>query len=418
MNDNVRVLVEKLKAKVDKRGQEALRDFLSNENMLSNSLADKQDIEFIKRMIFSQLYVYGMLSDHKYYEYETRNLDEMREEGGRLYRKIDSNGTILFNNEELDSILGNPLNIQSEEDYKKLSNYFYNTYSFSTFDKIYEIEQDKKSLDNCKNPIKKMILSRRIKKNEDYYTLRGPEASIVREVIKNEMIKHPNMNQHELSNRINQIMGRYLSEASKCFEVVDITKMTLSSLLTPERKPINIEEACKSFRREMGGTYSLMKEKVDYRKTDNFLEGIGKKVKNMDPEKIPEEMQKLQQEYLDAYENSKTDEEYIRRITRIFGKFVFLQPFEDCNKRTGICLLNAMLQSRGIRPIPFSVTHCKQLPYEMVRSAYDKAGTGEYGPLEDVMIKICQKEGRLSEDKANTPNRPNDKAKEAIEEIE
>ena len=414
MDNNIRRLIEKLKEDIDKNGLDAVKELLSNENYLSNNLSDKKDIEYIKQMIFSQFNVHGMLIDHKYYEFDKVDKSQIMEYEAHLYRKIDSNGKLLFNKEEVESILGNPLNIKSEEEYKGIEKYFYNTYSFSTFDKMYETELDKLSIANCKNPFKKMALSRRIRKNEKHYSMQGPYAQIIIKMIKEEMKNNLNINRPVLSNIINQKMGRYILESSKCFEAVDIVKMTLTSLLTEERKPINIEEACKSYRRELGSTYSEMDKKTDYREIDTVLGFIGPKIKNIDYRQIPKEMQKLQLEYMDAYENSKSEEEYIRRVTRIFGKFVFLQPFEDCNKRTGICLLNAMLQSKGIRPVPFSLTHSRHLPYEMVKKAYDIASTREYGPLEDVMVAVFKKEGQLIQKDVDGLKRPKDKLQDKM----
>lgn len=426
MNDNIIKLVEKLKAEIDNRGIDAVREFFSNQRMIANNLADSQDIEYIKRMIMAQLHVHSMVVSHKYHELNFEDKEKLAEDVSRLHSKIDSNNILLFDNEELDMLFGNPLGIKNQREYNKLNNYYYNMYSYDTFLKMCDLEKDRMALSSCKNPFKRFLLSQRIKKNGNHYSLTPLEAQVVRKIVSEEISKNPLADQFLIFKMVSQRMDRSLYEAGRSFEATDIIKMTLSSLRNPLKEPINIIDACKSYRRELGEVYSLMDEKIDYRKKETYLGGgIGqKKIKNIEPEKIPEEMEKLQLEYMDAYENSKDMEEYIKRVSRIFAKFVYLQPFEDCNKRTGICLLNAMFQSKGIKPVPFSVTHSKYLRYEVFKNAYDRAGQGNYSALEDVMVEVCKKEGRIAQNKENEgtksieKQKPNDKDLENKAEIE
>ena len=99
-------------------------------------------------------------------------------------------------------------------------------------------------------------------------------------------------------------------------------------------------------------------------------------------EKVPEAIKNLQIEYEKAYNSSQPEKEYVKQIAKIYADFIFIQPYEDGNKRTAMCLFNSMLMSKGIVPPPISLTNDDQ----MVK-AYYNAHEKDYEMLQSVVTE-------------------------------
>ena len=69
-------------------------------------------------------------------------------------------------------------------------------------------------------------------------------------------------------------------------------------------------------------------------------------------------------------------------MAKIYADFIYIQPYEDGNKRTAICLFNSMLLSKGIAPPPISLINDEQ----MVEAFY-KAQDKDYTMLHDIVVE-------------------------------
>ena len=158
-------------------------------------------------------------------------------------------------------------------------------------------------------------------------------------------------------------------------------------LIVEDDKPINIEDICNIARSEMKSTIGLTKNGTEYRKKQVTLgseSGISNRpvIHTMPFEKVPEAIKNLQMEYEKAYNSSQSEEEYIKQISKIYADFIFIQPYEDGNKRTATCLLNSMLLSKGIIPPPISLVNDEQ----MVEAFY-KAENKDYTMMQDIIFE-------------------------------
>lgn len=101
-------------------------------------------------------------------------------------------------------------------------------------------------------------------------------------------------------------------------------------------------------------------------------------------EQVPQAIKKLQEEYENLYYKEQSEEEYIKGVTKIYADFIFIQPYEDGNKRTALSLLNSMLISKNIIPPPISLVNDQ----EMVQ-AYYKAQEKDYEMLQKLVVQKC-----------------------------
>ena len=114
-------------------------------------------------------------------------------------------------------------------------------------------------------------------------------------------------------------------------------------------------------------------------------------------EEVPQAIQKLQEEYENLYNNELSQEEYIKGVTKIYADFIFIQPYEDGNKRTALCLLNSMLMSKNIIPPPISLTNDQKMI-----EAYYKAQEKDYEMLQRLVVQKCTKMKKTSPDDKNS----------------
>lgn len=154
-----------------------------------------------------------------------------------------------------------------------------------------------------------------------------------------------------------------------------------------DQGPINIEESCKLFRSEMVSQIGMTKIGTDYRQKPVTLgsnEGIIKNpiIHTIPFEEVPGAIAKLQEEYESAYNSKQSVEDYIKAVTKIYADFMFIQPYEDGNKRTALCLLNSMLISKNIVPPAISLVNNQ----DMVKAFY-KVQEKDYTMLQDLFIK-------------------------------
>ena len=68
MENNIIRLVQLLKSKIENDDINAIQELYSNEGMLSSSLGDKKDVDYIRKMIFAQFNITQLLLDHGYFE--------------------------------------------------------------------------------------------------------------------------------------------------------------------------------------------------------------------------------------------------------------------------------------------------------------------------------------------------------------
>ena len=83
---------------------------------------------------------------------------------------------------------------------------------------------------------------------------------------------------------------------------------------------------------------------------------------------------------------------------------MFIQPYEDGNKRTALCLLNSMLMSKNIIPPVISLVNDE----EMIKAFY-KVQEKDYTMLQKLVTEKCTEMKNTSTDDIDIINKPNDK---------
>lgn len=83
---------------------------------------------------------------------------------------------------------------------------------------------------------------------------------------------------------------------------------------------------------------------------------------------------------------------------------MFIQPYEDGNKRTALCLLNSMLMSKNIIPPVISLVNDE----EMIKAFY-KVQEKDYTMLQKLVTEKFTEMKNTSTDDIDIINKPNDK---------
>ena len=388
---DVSKLARKLYIEIEKDGIDRVKGLFSKGETLSQELKFDANEEYLKKMIISQLNIGRMLMSHKYRNSGFDERTAFNNEADKIRGQIDSQEALKFDNPTLEALFGNSLNISTEQEYEEWRGFAdFDRHKEKKFDTIYLEEEARFNYENETNPLKKFIKSFRYRKILKEGTLEDSYVKKVREMIREKIAENPE--DHSIAYRdTHSTLEKGVEEYESIKEIEDIARMTLESLSVKDDKPINIEEVCNRVRSEMKSTIGSTKNGTEYRKKQVTLgseNGISNRpvIHTIPFEKVPEAIKNLQIEYEKAYNSSQPEEEYVKQIAKIYADFIFIQPYEDGNKRTAMCLFNSMLMSKEIVPPPISLTNDDQ----MVK-AYYNAHEKDYEMLQNVVIEKYRK---------------------------
>ncbi len=384
-------LSKKLYIEIEENGINRIRELFFKGETLSQELKFDVNEEYLKKMIMSQLDIGRMLMSHKYRNSGFDERAAFNSEADKIRGQIDSQEVLKFDNPTLEALFGNSLNISTEQEYEEWREFVdSDRHKEKKFDTIYLEEEARFSYENETNPLKKIIKSFKYRRLLKEGTLEDSYVKKVRKMIKEKIAENPE--DHFISYRdTHSALKKGVEEYESIKDIEDIARMTLKSLSVEEDNPINIEEVCNRVRSEMKSTISSTKNGTEYRKKQVTLgseSGISNRpvIHTIPFEKVPDAIKNLQIEYEKAYNSSQSEEEYIKQIAKIYADFIFIQPYEDGNKRTAACLFNSMLMSKEIVPPPISLTNDDQ----MVK-AYYNAHEKDYEMLQSVVTEKYRK---------------------------
>lgn len=384
-------LSKKLYIEIEEKGIDRVKELFSKGKTLSQELKFDANEEYLKKMIISQLNIGRMLMSHKYRNSGFDERAAFNSEADKIRGQIDSQEVLKFENPTLEALFGNSLNISTEQEYEEWREFAdFDRHKEKKFDTIYLEEEARFNYENETNPLKKFIKSFRYRKILKEGTLEDSYVKKVREMIREKIAENPE--DHSIAYRdTHSTLEKGVEEYESIKEIEDIARMTLESLSVKDDKPINIEEVCNRVRSEMKSTISLTRNGTEYRKrqvTIGSESGISNRpvIHTIPFKEVPEAIKNLQIEYEKAYNSTQSEEKYIEQISKIYADFIFIQPYEDGNKRTAMCLFNSMLLSKGIIPPPISLINDEQ----MVK-AYYNANEKDYEMLQNVVIEKYRK---------------------------
>lgn len=406
-------LSKKLYIEIEKDGIDRIRELFSKGETLFQELKFDVNEEYLKKKIMSQLYIGRMLMSHKYRNSGFDERAAFNNEVDKIRGQIDSQEVLKFDNPTLEALFGNSLNISTEQEYEEWRGFAdFDRHKEKKFDTIYLEEEARFNYENETNPLKKFIKSFRYRKMLKEETLEDSYVKKVREMIREKIAENPE--DHSIAYRdTHSTLEKGVEEYESIKEIEDIARMILESLSVKDDKPINIEEVCNRVRSEMKSTIGLTRNGTEYRKrqvTIGSESGISNRpvMHTIQFEEVPEAIKNLQIEYEKAYNSTQSEEEYIKQIAKIYADFIFIQPYEDGNKRTAACLFNSMLMSKGIVPPPISLTNDDQ----MVK-AYYNAHEKDYEMLQSVITEKYREMLR-----SGAQNREETKREESSKDIE
>lgn len=377
-------LSKKLYIEIEENGINRIRELFSKGETLSQELKFDVNEEYLKKMIMSQLDIGRMLMSHKYRNSGFDERAAFNSEADKIRGQIDSQEVLKFDNPTLEALFGNSLNISTEQEYEEWREFVdSDRHKEKKFDTIYLEEEARFSYENETNPLKKFIKSFKHRRLLKEGSLEDSYVKKVREMIRKKITENPE--DHSIAYRdTHSALEKGAEEYESIKDIEDIARMTLESLSVKDDKPINIEEVCNNVRSKMKSTIGSTKNGTEYRKKQVTLgseSGISNRpvIHTIQFEEVPEAIKNLQIEYEKAYNSSQPEEEYIKQIAKIYADFIFIQPYEDGNKRTAMCVFNSMLMSKGIVPPPISLINDDQMvkayynahekDYEMLQSA-------------------------------------------------
>lgn len=403
-------LSKKLYIEIEENGIDRVKGLFSKGETLSQELKFDANEEYLKKMIISQLNIGRMLMSHKYRNSGFDEKTAFNNEADKIRGQIDSQEALKFDNPTLEALFGNSLNISTEQEYEEWRGFAdFDRHKEKKFDTIYLEEEARFNYENETNPLKKFIKSFRYRKILKEGTLEDSYVKKVREMIREKIAENPE--DHSIAYRdTHSTLEKGVEEYESIKEIEDIARMTLESLSVKDDKPINIEEVCNRVRSEMKSTIGLTRNGTEYRKrqvTIGSESGISNRpvIHTIQFEEVPEAIKNLQIEYEKAYNSSQSEEEYIKQIAKIYADFIFIQPYEDGNKRTAMCVFNSMLISKGIVPPPISLINDNQMvkayynahekDYEMLQSVI----TEKYRKVENANLNIGVQEEKEATDR-------------------
>ena len=406
-------LSKKLYIEIEENGIDRIKELFSKGETLFQELKFDVNEEYLKKKIMSQLNIGRMLMSHKYRNSGFDERAAFNSEADKIRGQIDSQEILKFDNLTLEALFGNSLNISTEQEYEEWREFAdFDRHKEKKFDTIYLEEEARFKYENETNPLKKFIKSFRYRKILKEGTLEDSYVKKVREMIREKIAENPE--DHSIAYRdTHSTLEKGVEEYESIKEIEDIARMTLESLSVKDDKPINIEEVCNRVRSEMKSTISLTRNGTEYRKrqvTIGSESGISNRpvIHTIPFKEVPEAIKNLQIEYEKAYNSTQSEEKYIEQISKIYADFIFIQPYEDGNKRTAMCVFNSMLMSKGIVPPPISLTNDDQ----MVK-AYYNAHEKDYEMLQSVVTEKYREMLRSGDQ-----NREETKREESSKDIE
>lgn len=382
--DKINKLADHLYNNLMKIGIQAIRDLFSSGQTLSEEIKYDINEEYLKQMIISQLNLGHMLLTHKYFSASFDMRSEFNREANKLRQRITSGKALLFDNDMLDALFGNTLEISTSEEYKNWKEFVYqDSHNGKGFDEIYFEEETKWNYENEKNPIKKFIQSFKYRKMQKGMFLEDYYVKKVREMIRTG-IKNSPEDTFNAYRESHTILEKGVVEYEELKTVEDIIKMVLISLQCNQDKPINIEDVCCTIRKDTQMGIEFRQKQV----TLGEENGVKRTpvIYTIDFEKVQESIGELQEKYEEAYNKNQSKEDYIKDITKVYVDFIYIQPYEDGNKRTALCLFNSMLLSKGIVPPPISLINNEQMT-----EAFYKVQQNDYTMLQDIIINEYRK---------------------------
>ncbi len=391
---------KKVHEDVTEQGISGITNLFAVGDTLTEKLNLNPDNEYLKRMLITQMDLDGMLLTHKYFNTGFDAIPIFRKEAEKIRRYTETDSILQFDNNTMEALFGNSLGITSEDEYEEWKEFAYNNrYKGKNLDLIYFEEEFKHNYENEQNSIKKFIQSFKYRKLFKQDTLEDSYTKKVREVMRENIIANTD-NTFVAHQECSNMLQRGVAEYGSLQELEGIAKMTLTSLQQPQNVPINIADTCKMFRTEIQNS-NLPKMGIDYRQKQVTLgseTGIkkGPVVQTVPFEEVPNAIGDLQQEYKNLYDNAQSQEDYIRGISKIYADFIYIQPYEDGNKRTATCLLNSMFLSNGILPPPISLVNDEQMI-----EAFNKAKDKDYTMLQDIIVNKYRKTKSTFEESNN-----------------
>lgn len=407
---DIKTISEKLYKDIEANGIDAIKKLFFKGTDLSQELRVNPLEEYIKKILISQMDIDRMLLLHKYIDTNFESIPKYRKESEKLHRQIDSNSDLKFDENTINALFGNSLNITSNDDYEEWKEFTYSSmHNGIRYDTIYLEEEFKYNYENEKNIVKKFINSFHYKKIMKSNVLEDVYVKKAREMLRKEISENTE-NTFIAHNNVHRLLEKGVAEYQSIKEIEDISRMTLIPFISQKfQQPINIEEICKSIRSELKNSIGTTKIGEDYRQKAVTLgseTGISKRpvIKTIPFEEIPQAIEELQKEYDKVYNKEQSTEEYIKSVTKIYADFMFIQPYEDGNKRTALCLLNSMLMSKNIIPPVISLVNDE----EMIKAFY-KVQEKDYTMLQKLVTEKFTEMKNTSTDDIDIINKPNDK---------
>ncbi len=389
---DIKSVSNKLYKEVNEKGIEMIKSLFSNGRTLSERLKYDISVEYVKKMILSQLDIGKMLLTHRFYDAGFDTIPEFRKVSDNLRAKLNNEDILQFDDEIIEDLFGNTLDISSNEDYEEWKNFICDgRHQSFKLDDIFLEEEFKYNYEKEKNTIKKFIKSFKYKKMQKGNILEDPYIKKTRKIMREKIIANPDDTIVALGD-CNRTIEKGVVEYESLKEIEDISRMVLTSLIGNQGDIINIEEECKRFREEMKSSIGMTSIGKEYRQKQVTLgseSGIkkGPVIQTIHFAEIPNAIKKLQEEYEKEYNTEQSKEDYIKHISRICANFIYIQPYEDGNKRTGICLFNEMLLSKGIIPPPISLINDEQMAI-----AFNKVhDDSDYSMLENITVEKYRK---------------------------
>lgn len=388
VQNNINEISRKISNSISVRGIEEIKELFCKGETLKEKIEVNPEKEYIKKMLIAQMDLGGMLLTHKYFNDGFAGISQYQEESDKIKERIQEDSPLNFDEDTIESLFGNSLYIKSDEECKKWKELLYrDQYKGKNIATFYAEEKLKIDYENETNPIKKFAKSFKYRKMFKKDTLEDSYIKKVRGILREQIMANPEENAGFIITESRNKFEQGIVEYTSLKELESITKITLTSLQQSEGDIINIEEECSKIRSMMNED-NPAKFDTNYRKRQVTLgtdRGIstGPVIETIPFEELPKAMQDLQQRYENAYNTSQNEEEYIKEVAKIYADFVYIQPYEDGNKRTSTCLLNSMLLSKGIIPPPMSLSNGG----EEYGEAFSKAHDRDYTMLQDIMIE-------------------------------
>lgn len=386
---DIKIEAEKIFKDIQLNGIKTIRELYSEGEDLSKRLQFDPVQEYLKKIIISQIDVTKLLLDRHNESSTQESISEFKDKSKKICDQIVIDENLNFDTNMINTLFGNSLDIKSIEEYKGLTNLIFGgAYEGNTYYSIFEEEQFKYDYERG-NIFKKLFQYFRYNKMKKGNLLESADIKKVRDIFRREILNNPEKPKVSLNNILN-LLEKGIREYQSVKEVEDISRMTLIPFINQNSKgPIKIEEMCKLFRTEMSNIIGTTTIGTDYRKravtigTDRGL-NKGPVIETPNFEEIPQKMQNLQEQYEVLYNLEQSPEEYIKGATKIFLDFIYIQPYEDGNKRTSISLLNSMLISKGIIPPVISLVNDE----EMIE-VFRETEKGDYSQIQELLVKKC-----------------------------